>query len=96
MGSKTVSASVVYTPFDYSLNTTYLVVVKYTFNSTTTTDDEVKLWINPVLNGTEPAADLTQTDTGIDALSLGMFALRQGSTTSAATLTLGGIRVAEH
>ena len=93
--AKNVSGSVVYTPFDYSLNTTYLVVVNYTFNSGTTSDDEVKLWINPVLNGTEPTADVTQTDAGTDALSLGMFALRQGSTSNAATLTLGGIRVAD-
>ncbi len=93
--AKNVSGSVVYTPFDYSLNTTYLVVVNYTFNSGTTSDDEVKLWINPVLNGTEPTANVTQTDAGTDALSLGMFALRQGSTSNAATLTLGGIRVAD-
>ena len=52
-----------YTPFNYSLNTTYLIVVKYTFNTGSTTDDEVKLWINPVLDGTEPPSDLTQTDT---------------------------------
>ena len=93
--AKNVSASVIYTPFDYSLNTTYLIVVKYTFNPGTTTDDEVKLWINPVLDGTEPIADVTQTDTGTDALSLGMFALRQGSSSNAPNLILGGIRVAD-
>ena len=48
------AATAVYTPFNYTLNTTYLIVVKYTFNTGTTTDDEVKLWINPVLDGTEP------------------------------------------
>ena len=92
--AKNVTASVVYTPFSYALNTTYLIAVKYTFNSGTTADDEVKLWINPVLDGNEPAANVTQTDAGTDALSLGMFALRQGSSTSAAGLLLGGIRVA--
>ena len=68
------------TPFVYSLNTTYLIVVKYTFNPGTTIDDEVKLWINPVLDETEPPSDLTQTDGTInDATSLGFFALRQGT-----------------
>jgi len=82
------------TPFNYVLNTTYLIAIKYTFNAADTTNDEVKLWINPVLDGIEPSATLTQTDLGVDALSLGMFALRQGGTTSAATLVLGGIRIA--
>ncbi len=86
------STAVVYTPFNYSLNTTYLIVVKYTFNTGTTDDDEVKLWINPVLDGIEPASDLTQTDTGIDPTSLAFFALRQGF--NGPGLTFGGLRVA--
>jgi len=82
-----------YTLFNYSLNTTYLIVVKYTFNTTSTNDDEVKLWINPILNGIEPASDLTQTDpTQSDVYSLGAFDLRQGS--GGPILNLGGIRVA--
>ena len=93
--AKNVNTSAVYTPFSYALNTTYLVVVKYTFNSGTTTDDEVKLWINPVLDGIEPAATLTQTDGGTDALALGMFALRQGTAANASTQIIGGIRVAD-
>ncbi len=88
------NTDVVYTPFSYALNTTLLIAVKYTFNAGTITDDEVKLWVNPVLDGIEPAATLTQTDLGEDALSLGMLALRQGGTTTAAALTLGGIRIA--
>ena len=83
----------VYTPFNYSLNTTYLIVVKYTFNPTTTNDDTVKLWIDPVLNGIEPASDLTQTEPSEpDVTSLGAFDLRQGF--SGPYLTLGGLRVA--
>ncbi|HSW56294.1 MAG TPA: T9SS type A sorting domain-containing protein [Ignavibacteriaceae bacterium] len=88
------NTDVLYTTFSYALNTTYLIAVKYTFNAGSTTDDEVKLWVNPVLDGIEPAATLTQTDLGEDALSLGMLALRQGGTTTAAALTLGGIRIA--
>ena len=54
--AKNVNASVVYTNFDYVPGTTYLIVVKYTFNTGTTTDDEVKLWVNPAL--TENRADI--------------------------------------
>ena len=88
------NSDVVYTPFSYALNTTYLIAVKYTFSAGSITDDEVKLWVNPILDGIEPAATLTQTDLGEDALSLGMLALRQGGSTTAPALTLGGIRVA--
>ncbi len=90
--TKSSNTSAVYTPFNYSLNTTYLIVIKYTFNTGTTTDDEVKLWVDPVLDGTEPPSDLTQTDTQSDATSLGFFALRQAS--NGPGLTFGGLRVA--
>ena len=90
--AKNSNSDAVYTSFSYSLNTTYLIVVKYTFNTGSTTDDEAKLWVNPVLNGTEPAANVTQTDAQTDATELGFFALRQAS--SGPALTLGGIRIA--
>ncbi len=92
--AKNVSASVVYTPFNYSLSTTYLIVARYDFNTAAAYDDSVKLWINPVLNGVEPVYDLIQTDTSASAPSLGMVALRQGSSTSAAGLTISGLRIA--
>jgi hypothetical protein len=88
------NTDVIYTPFDYALNTTYLIAVKYSLVEGTTVDDEVSLWINPVLDGNEPLPTITQTDAGIDATSLGMFALRQGSVSNAAVVTVGGIRVA--
>ncbi len=92
--AKNVSASVSYTPFSYSLNTTYLIAVKYIFNSGTTTDDQVELWINPSLSVSEPAPEVTQTDAGTDATALGMVAFRQGTAANAPTLTLSGLRVA--
>jgi hypothetical protein len=87
------SATAVYTSNTYSLNTTYLVVVKYTFNSGSTIDDQASLWINPVLNGVEPAANISATDTISDAVSFGLFALRQGGSSSSPVLTLGGVRI---
>ncbi|MDI6767395.1 MAG: T9SS type A sorting domain-containing protein [Bacteroidota bacterium] len=90
--SKFTTTTPLYTDSIYVLNTTYLIVVKYTFNSGTTTDDEVKLWINPVLDGTEPTANLTTTD-GNDATTLGLVALRQGAGNSTPALILGGLRI---
>jgi Secretion system C-terminal sorting domain len=42
-----------------TFGTTYLVVLKYTYNSGTATDDLVSMWINPALGVVEPAATLT-------------------------------------
>ncbi len=42
-----------------TFNTTYLVVLKYIYNSGTATDDLVSMWINPTLGAVEPAATLT-------------------------------------
>ncbi len=86
----------VYTSFIYSLNTTYLIVMKYVFNTASSADDEVKLWINPSISGSEPPSDLTQTDTGSDASDLGTVALRQGTPTQGIPspgLDLDGIRI---
>jgi hypothetical protein len=44
-----------------TFGTTYLVVLKYTYNSGTATDDLVSMWINPTLGVVEPAATLTTT-----------------------------------
>ena len=88
------STTVAYTGFTYALNTTYLIVVKYTFNTGSATDDEVSLWINPSLAGSEPVADQTQTDVTVtDAANIGAVCLRQGSASSAAALVVDGIRV---
>lgn len=89
--SKNFNSSAIFTPYIYSLNTTYLLVVKYTFNTGSTTDDEVKLWVNPVLNGTEPAADVIQTDGATDALKLDFFAFRQAF--NGPGLSIGGVRI---
>jgi hypothetical protein len=85
-----------YTGFVYSLNTTYLIVMEYIFNNSGSTDDEVKLWINPSITGSEPTSDLSQTDTQSDASDLGTVALRQGTPTSGVPspgLDIDGIRI---
>lgn len=86
--------TVAYTAFSYSLNTTYLITEKYSFNTGTTTDDQVNLWVNPALGGAESTPDVTQTDAGTDATGIGGVAIRQGASSYAPVGIIDGIRVA--
>ncbi|MBN2000693.1 leucine-rich repeat domain-containing protein [candidate division KSB1 bacterium] len=61
---------------DYSLDSTYLVVLKYTFNPDTNDDDMLSMWINPPFSDTEPPP-LTQISEGEDAPGLAEIALSQ-------------------
>lgn len=65
--SKTALTPVTWDATVRTLNTTYLVVLKYTFNAATTTDDIVNLWVNPVLGAAETAPLLTMGSTLTDA-----------------------------
>jgi hypothetical protein len=79
------TASAVWTGYTYSTGTTYVIIVKYTFNSTTTTDDAVVMWVNPTLASTEPTPTLTATDmTVTDATALAAVGIRQFATTTLA------------
>lgn len=81
----------------YSLNTTYLVVAKYKFNTGTTTDDEVSLFVfnAPDLPTVEPVTPNVGpvTSNQTDATDLSIVNIRQGTATSAPTGTIDGIRV---
>ena len=78
-----------------NFSTTYLVVLKYTFNSAAN-DDVVSLYVNPALGNTEPLPTIAPTSSGgltADAVTIDRIALRQGSTTSASAQMIDGIRV---
>lgn len=86
------SSAAVYETNSRSLNTTYMVVLKYTFNTGSTTDDEINLWVNPALGGTETTATIAGvTSTGGDATTIGAIMLRQGSAASAPTQKVDAI-----
>lgn len=78
-----------------SYGTTYLLVVKYTFNTGTTTDDAVSLFVfsAPNVPAVEPvtpyAGPVTTTQT--DATGLGRVALRQGAFAISSILFIDGI-----
>lgn len=83
-----------YTSLNYALNTTYLIVLKYNFVSGTT-NDLASIYINPILNASEPSTGwLSNTDvSGTDLTELGTVALRQAGNVAA---KLDGIRVSKN
>ncbi len=86
------TASASFTGYSYAMNTTYLIVVKYTFNTGTTTDDGVYMWVNPTPGTTEPTPTISiPTEASNDATGLAAIAIRQWN---AGTLArFDGIRV---
>ena len=98
--SKGTSASntVFWSPATYTLNTTYLVVLKYSFLTGTTSDDEIKIYIfNSSLPGTEPGSPTIGPVTGpaSDMPNYGRVGIRQGSVAVAPTLEIDGFRVSK-
>jgi hypothetical protein len=77
---------IVYETTSRSFLTTYFIVGKYTFNTGTTTDDVLNLWVNPALGGAETAATIPNvTGTSTDGTSISAVYLRQGGATLAST-----------
>ncbi|MFH0865542.1 MAG: T9SS type A sorting domain-containing protein [Bacteroidota bacterium] len=90
--SKASTTIINYSPTLYSYNTTYLLVVKYTF-VVGAANDNVELFINPDISGAEPASTLTYTDVAsTDLANCGSVALRQGANVPVAIID--GIRIA--
>jgi hypothetical protein len=90
---RTTAANTVYSTGPYNTNTTYLVVISYTFNDGTA-NDIVKLWINPSsLGATEPTASATATNAGTDLTSVGRLLIRQGSATDTPNVELDEFRI---
>jgi hypothetical protein len=78
---------------DLNVNDTYLVVLKYTFNSGSTSDDQVYLYLNPSLSGSEPLSPDASISVGSDISPISEINLRQ-PTTSGISVDIDGIRVA--
>jgi hypothetical protein len=81
-----------------SYNTTYLFVVKYSFNTASTTDDLIDLFVfaDPTLPASEPGvpevsdyAEPLKTD----ITDIGFITLRQGGGAIAPVLSLDGVRI---
>lgn len=86
------ASTAVYETTQRTLGTTYFIVAKYTFNTGTTTDDVVDLWVNPALGGSEtPGTIANITGTSTDATSITAVYLRQGSASNAPTQQVDAI-----
>lgn len=80
-----------YSGFTYALNTTYLLVVKYTIVDGGT-NDTVVLYINPTIESEPGVATLTALDVSQPDINPGSFALRQGNGPTPAG-RIDGIRI---
>jgi photosystem II stability/assembly factor-like uncharacterized protein len=96
--SASATGPIVYSNSVYTLGTTYLIVLKYQFNTGTTTDDVMSMYIfNSGFPVTEPGVATIPNVTGsqTDSPNLARFALRQGTAASSPNVTVDGIRVAK-
>ena len=86
-----------YSPVAYNYGTTYLIIVKYKFNTGSTIDDEVSMFVfNAGIPGSEPTATvgpLTEATANGDLSNFGTVVLRQGVNTARPILLIDGIRV---
>lgn len=83
----------VYSSSEYELNKTHVVVIKYTFKSGSSTDDEVVLYINPTLEKEPTMANSTTPSGETDAENIGSVALRQGAAANAPSVSVDEIKV---
>lgn len=87
-------ASTTWTSSTYSTGQTYLIVVGYTFNTGTTSDDIVSLWVNPTTgNSTPPTPTITDTNSTTDLTGVNNFLLRQDSSTETPSLEIDELRI---
>jgi len=95
----TTGGALFYSADTYQYATTYLVVLKYVFNTGSTTDDVMSLFVfaSPTLPATEPTTPTVGPVTGTqnDMTNLGRIAVRQGSSSNAPTVFFDGVKVAK-
>jgi Family of unknown function (DUF5689) len=94
-GSVGTNEALTYGTTEFSFNTTYLVVIKYSFVAGAT-NDVAAIHILSTLPGAEPGSPAASSGTSANAdqTNLGRLGIRQGGATNAAALRLSGIRVA--
>jgi hypothetical protein len=93
---KNSGGSVPYSSTGYSLNTTYCIVLKYSFNAGTTTDDVATLYVFDAATGLpdlEPGTSEISQTINTDATGIGAIAVRQGAASAAPTASIDNIVV---
>ena len=88
------TSPIVYTTGTYNLGQTYVIVVKYTYLTGGSQDDEVRLFVfSGAIPPTEPAPTIGPVTQAINDNTLSRIALRQGTASNAPTLNIDGMRV---
>jgi len=87
-GSETAA---VYSTNTYIVDSTYLIVVEYQFNSGSN-NDSIKLYINP--NSSAPSNAIIASDmSATDLANVGTYVFRQGSSSKAPTVKISSLRI---
>jgi len=92
------AATTAFTPFSFAPGSTHLVVIKYQYVAGTQ-NDVASLFVDPVINCSEPAATLSHTNPGgtqADGANLDFACIRQGGASSGPNVQIDGIRVANN
>jgi hypothetical protein len=86
----------VYSIDSFEYGTTYLFVIKYTFNPLGNTNDSLKLYVLSSMSGTEPTDPTARAinPTATDAANIARFTIRQGTASNAPRVVVDAIRVA--
>ena len=66
----------VFTSNSYNFNNTYLVVLKYTINTGSGSDDVMQLFVNPDMAAAEPVSSEINTNLGTDATNIDIAAVQ--------------------
>lgn len=90
------SSSANYTSSTFQFNKTYQLVLKYTFQSSSNTDDTVELFVLESQTSSEPESLISAKEGEFDSNNIGSIAFRQGSASKAATLILDEVRIADN
>jgi hypothetical protein len=92
LNPRTTATNTVWSTGTTPINTTLLIVISYQLVSGTT-NDIVKMWINPTPGSTEPSATLTATNTLTDLANLNRILIRQDATTTTPFIEMDELRI---
>jgi hypothetical protein len=89
---RTTAANTVWSAGTTSLNTTLFIVISYEIVSGTT-NDIVKMWINPTPGSSEPSPTLTATNTLVDLANVNRILIRQDNVTNTPFIEMDELRI---
>jgi hypothetical protein len=89
---RTTATNTVWSSGTTSINTTLFIVISYQL-VTGTTNDIVKMWINPTPGSSEPSPTLTATNTLVDLANVNRILIRQDATTTTPFIEMDELRI---